>query len=70
MIATPANMRKVEHVRGVFAYDAFNDARYSATPGDYFMLGEDEPVTDGGGEPLILVREICRIEEVEAPPDA
>lgn len=64
MIATVENMRKVAHLPGVFACDPSEPwERCSASPGDYFWLG-NEPLTNDAGESLILAREVCRIEEV------
>lgn len=66
MIATRANMRAVSHLHGVFALDPMCPFdRYSATPGNYFMLADDEPLTNEAGDPLVLAREVAHIEEVE-----
>lgn len=45
--ATVANMRRVEHVPGVVVLSEDGE-EFSATPGDYFMLSEDELAAPGG----------------------
>jgi hypothetical protein len=35
------------------------DERCSADAGDYFMIGEDEPLLDSCGEPMVLAVERC-----------
>lgn len=67
LIATPANMRAVEQRGGrdasrrVFAYSRRTGERYSATPGDYFAQGDDEPLTDAGDGPMVLAYERSEI---------
>ncbi len=51
--ATPANMRKYSG-SGVVALDRDTGETFSATPGDYFMMGDDEPLTNESGEALVL----------------
>ena len=53
LVATVANMRKCEHVHGVVMLDC-NGGEWSATPGDYFMHGEDDIMTTDD-TPNILV---------------
>lgn len=65
MIATVTNMRKVEHIAGVFAYDPVTGDKFSATPGDYFWQPADEPLTGESGVELILCTR--RVEIVEVP---
>lgn len=65
MLATVENMRKVERVPGVMAFSPVTREEASATPGDYFMLGEQEPLLDGFQEPMILVRKITVYAEVD-----
>ena len=72
ILATVANMRKYQradkviqtpdgpitiHARQPFTYSPNTDERYSATPGDYWNMPEDEPLRDEDGEPMILVFE-------------
>lgn len=59
MLATPANMRKVEEdgVKGVFSYSPVTNERYSATAADYFQIADDAPLKDETGEPMILATE-------------
>lgn len=59
LLATPGNMRKLSNgVRTpgaqLFAYSPRTFERYSATPDDYFMLADDEVLTDSEGEPMVL----------------
>ena len=44
------------HVEGrrCFAYSPSTDEEYSASAGDYWKHGEDEPLTDSEGEPMFL----------------
>ena len=37
------------------AYSPNTGEQYSASSGDYFMIGMDEPLRDSDGEPMILV---------------
>jgi hypothetical protein len=79
VIATVANMRKhyreartVRHEDGPitvfpvqpFAFSYGTGERYSANPGDYFMLADDEPLRDSEGEPMVLAFEHCVIESI------
>lgn len=52
-----ANMRRLE-AAGLSAvvWDVLANEKFSASSGDYFWLGEDEPLRDEGGEALLLVR--------------
>jgi hypothetical protein len=55
--ATLANMRK--HYRPlpavqIFAWSPSTDEEYSAHPGDYFMMADDDVLRDSDGEPMIL----------------
>ena len=54
ILATRRNMQ--EHP-GSIAVDK-EGYEFSATPGDYWFLDPDEPVTDVDGEPLILARPV------------
>lgn len=80
IIATKANMRLCEQqpyqvltpdgtalVRPAqpFAYSFETGERYSATPGDYFMLRDDEPLLDSEAEPMVLVFESTQIVHAE-----
>jgi hypothetical protein len=38
------------------AYSPITGEEYSATSGDYYMRGMDDPLLDSEGEPMILVR--------------
>lgn len=51
--ATVANMRRYENC---LAWSPRTGEEYSATPGDYFYLSEQEPLRDGLGLPMLLVR--------------
>lgn len=67
-LATPANMRRFAelhpgrdlpgggHVEGrrCFAYSPLTAEECGADAGDYWTMGEDEPLTDSQGEPMIL----------------
>jgi hypothetical protein len=59
--ATPHNMRKYEDQSNVFAYSPVTEERYSATPGDYFMMPDDKPLLDEDGAPMVLAVERCTI---------
>jgi len=65
MIATVANMRKVQDQSGVFVWSLSTGEEYSADPGDYWNAAEDYTLKDEIGEPMILVRRVIR--EVEEP---
>jgi hypothetical protein len=41
--------------RPAIAYSPTTGEQYSATSGDYFMRGMDDPLLDSEGEPMILV---------------
>ena len=60
-IATVANMRAVQDKPGVFAFSPATFERYSATPGDYFWMPENEPLTDSEGEPMLLATEFSMV---------
>jgi hypothetical protein len=60
--ATVSNMRKFEDRRDVFAYSPVTHEEYSATPGDYWTMPDDEPLLDQDGVPMILVRRTCNID--------
>lgn len=60
-LATVRNMRIAqERGKQAFAYSPTTLEQSSATPGDYFMLGEDEPLTDSDGNPMHLVVKATR----------
>jgi hypothetical protein len=63
-LATVRNMRKFEGEPGVFAYSPVTQEKYSATPGDYFWMPCDEPLTDEDGAPLLLAVENVEIREL------
>ena len=46
------------------AYSPNAGEHYSASSGDYFMLGIDEPLRDSDGEPMILVTESYQLSPV------
>lgn len=53
MIASLANMR--EHYRdGIMAWSPDTGEEYSAHPGDYFLMADDDTVLDAHGEPMLL----------------
>lgn len=59
-IATLRNMREFEDNRHpneprAVAYSPVSGEQCSATPGDYWMLGDDEAIRDLNGEPMLLV---------------
>lgn len=62
MDATVHNMRLVSDRPGVFAYDPDTGDRWSATPGDYFYMPENEPLRNDAGNVLLLAQEIREIE--------
>jgi hypothetical protein len=67
-LATPANMRRFRelhpgrdlpgggHVEGrrCFAFSPLTGEQFSGSAGDYWQLGDDEPLRDRDGEPMIL----------------
>lgn len=57
-LATVANMKRYEETGSpihAVAYSPMTGEEYSATSGDYFWLGENEPLTDEFCNPMILV---------------
>jgi hypothetical protein len=60
MLATPANMRRLAggpvRVQGatLIAYSPRTFEQYSATPGDYWHMPEDEAIVDRTGAPMVL----------------
>lgn len=67
--ATLRNMRihdagRVPGHENVIAYSLLTGEEYSATPGDYWHLSQDEPLLDSEGEPMILVTRRRIFEEV------
>jgi hypothetical protein len=69
MQATLANMRK-HYTEGVIAWSPTTGEEYSADPGDYFMLGDDDMLKDDGGEPMLLVHRVeCMVEVTEGGGD-
>lgn len=72
MDATVANMRLCE-AAGVKAvvWDAYEARATSASSTDYFWLGENDPLLDAEGEPLVLATVVSAryrpIEESELP---
>lgn len=65
MRATIANMKAVQDDPGVFAYSPFTMEEYSATPGDYWMMADDEYLRDSDGNAMVLARRISFVEELE-----
>ena len=71
--ATPANMRRFQRpnrtlddgstllARQPFAYSPVTDERYSATPGDYWHMEDDDVLRDSEDNPMILVFEVCEL---------
>ncbi len=56
MKATVANMRKAQDAGvSVVAFSSFTGEQYSATPGDYFYLHDNDCLTDNLGYALELV---------------
>jgi hypothetical protein len=51
--ATPANMRQYGG-QGIVALDLETGDTFSATPGDYFWLPENEALTNEAGDSLVL----------------
>lgn len=65
--ATRANMRRAQEKRAetgdfnhrIFCLSATTGEQYSADPGDYWFLMDDQTVTDSNGEPMVLaIREV------------
>jgi hypothetical protein len=54
-LATPANMKRFEHVAGMMAYSPTTYEEYSATPDDHWNLPNTQALTDYYGEDMILV---------------
>jgi hypothetical protein len=54
-LATPANMKRFEHVVGMVAYSPTTGEEYSADARDYFGLGENEAQIAANGEDMVLV---------------
>lgn len=53
MIASLANMR--DHYRdGIMAWSPDTGEEYSANPGDYFLMADDDVLRDEHGEPMLL----------------
>ena len=52
-LATPRNMR-IHEGYGVVAYSPATGEEYSATPGDYWNMPDDECLTDSEGNEMIL----------------
>ena len=70
--ATPSNMRRYAQpnikvgyatvsARQPFAYSPVTDERYSASPGDYWDMPDNEPLRDSEGNPMILVFEVSKL---------
>lgn len=53
-IDTPNGPVKV-HAARCFAYSPTTAEEFSGSPGDYFTMGEDEPLIDAEGDPMVLV---------------
>lgn len=64
MLATRRNMRAVAGRTDVFCWSPRTHEEYSATPGDYFLLGDDEPLLDDDNQPMILARRVTAIVEL------
>jgi len=61
-LATPANMRKYEDERNVFAYSPVTGERYSANHNDYILdVADDIPLVDEDGAPMVLAVEHVEI---------
>jgi hypothetical protein len=74
MRATQKNMRLLclKHnqpiaVLGVLAYSFETGETFSASSGDYFMLGDDECLVDSEGNQMVLVKEVRSVvmQEIE-----
>lgn len=66
MYATLANMKALSTtMRGyacsVFAYNEWTGEQYSANPGDYWFLADDDCLTDSEGFEMILAYEFRNI---------
>lgn len=49
-----ATRRNMEAFPGSEALDLATGETFSATSGDYFQLGPDDPLTNANGDPLVL----------------
>ena len=59
-LATPAAMRAVAQRwpgRRTYALSLITGEQYSADAGDHLAQGDDEPLRDSDGDPMILVAE-------------
>jgi hypothetical protein len=72
MRATPANMRRlcVQHnqpiaVPGIVAHSFETGETFSASPGDYFLMTDNDCLTDSEGNEMMLVRETRTVVMVE-----
>lgn len=57
-LATPRNMKRTKdghRNRGVVALDTETGETFSASPGDYWTIPDDEPLRGAGDTPLVLV---------------
>ena len=55
-LATRRNMEEAaSRGKRAVAFSPMTCEQYSATSGDYFMRGMDEPLLDAEGEPMVLV---------------
>lgn len=73
MIATVNNMDQLRRdqnepiaAKGVFMYSIATGERFSASPGDYFGMDPNEPLTDCEGNPMFLCRETTSIDPIHA----
>lgn len=78
MLATKANMRAIladynrmfgpssRHVAvpGVFAYSRHTKEECSASPGDYWMMGDNECLKDEHGNDMVLMRRNVILEPI------
>ena len=65
MKATVANMKRIlaKHgekiaVPGIVAYSPVTGETCSASPGDYFFMGDNECLFDSDGVPMVLARRV------------
>jgi hypothetical protein len=65
MRATPANMKRLceKHdqpiaVPGVVAHSYETGETFSASPGDYFLMDDNECLVDSEGNEMVLVNEV------------
>ena len=54
-LATPANMKRFEHVAGLVAYSPTTGEEYSAWAHDYWHYTDNNPLEDANGDPMVLV---------------